>query len=205
VDWYRWHEGYQKSGQLHDRLLTIQHQLRGRPQVRKRLDALARGTLRAGDPELRHPVTSRVQEAFVRIELVPETVVEESRYWTIAVNLNQNLIGRLILVLNRDAEAVTAVSSPEWSDLHREIARTRRALNVIFEPDQYNYAFLMNQDAQVHLHVVPRYADRRTWSGAQFEDIHYGELFGGDQRYLPAGQLAQLAMEIRRRLPPIGQ
>jgi len=141
----------------------------------------------------------------VRSELVPETLVEEGQYWTIAVNLNQNLIGRLILVLNRDAEAVTAVSLPEWSDLHREIARTRHVLNVMFQPDQYNYAFLMNQAAQVHLHVVPRYAEQRTWSGAQFEDIHYGELFGREQRILPAGQLAQLAMEIRRRLPSTGE
>jgi diadenosine tetraphosphate (Ap4A) HIT family hydrolase len=134
-------------------------------------------------------------------ELVPETVVEESRYWTIAVNLNQNLIGRLILVLNRESEAVTAVSLAEWSDLHREIARTRRALDALFQPDQYNYAFLMNQDAQVHLHVVPRYAGERTWSGAQFEDICFGQMFGREQRTLPIDQLAQLAAEIRGRLP----
>jgi hypothetical protein len=50
------------------------------------------------------PITSSAQEALVAIErLVPETVVEKGRYWTIAVNLNQNLIGRLIIVLNRDA------------------------------------------------------------------------------------------------------
>jgi diadenosine tetraphosphate (Ap4A) HIT family hydrolase len=137
----------------------------------------------------------------VRRELVPETVVAESRYWTIAVNLNQNLLGRLILVLIRDVEAVTAVSPPEWSDLHQEIARTRRALDVMFQPDQYNYAFLMNQDAQVHLHVVPRYAEQRTWSGARFEDSWYGELFGRDQRILPTAELARLAAEIRGRLP----
>jgi diadenosine tetraphosphate (Ap4A) HIT family hydrolase len=137
----------------------------------------------------------------LRSELVPETLVEESQYWTIAANLNQNLIGRLILVLNRDAEAITALSAPEWSDLHWEIARTRRALDVIFQPDQYNYAFLMNLAPQVHLHVVPRYAEPRTWAGAQFEDIHYGELFGREQRILPNDQLARLATEIRRRLP----
>ena len=95
-------------------------------------------------------------------ELVPETVVEESRYWTIAKNLNQNLIGRLILVLNRDEVAVTSLSLSEWSDLQAEIARTRGALDALFQPDQYNYAFLMNQDAQVHFHVVPRYAGQRT-------------------------------------------
>lgn len=156
-------------------------------------------------PILGELVTSSAQEALVLSDLVPETVVEEGRYWTIAVNLNQNLIGRLILVLNRNAEAVTAVSSPEWSDLHREIARTRHVLNAMFQPDQYNYAFLMNQAAQVHLHVVPRYADQRTWSGAQFDDIHYGELFGPEQRILPTDQLARLAMEIRRRLPSTGE
>src|SRR5205807_1670322 len=147
---------------------------------------------------------SSAGEAPVPIELVPQTVIEKSRHWTIAANLNQNLIGRLILVLNRDVEAVTALSSPEWSDLHGEIARTRRALDALFQPDQYNYAFLMNQDAQVHLHVVPRYAEQRAWSGAQFEDLYYGELFGREQRILSNDQLARLATEIRLRLPPKG-
>ena len=138
-------------------------------------------------------------------ELVPETIVEQGRSWAIAVNLNQNLIGRLIIVLNREAEAVTAVSPQEWSDLHREVARTRHALDDMFQPDQYNYAFLMNQVAQVHLHVVPRYAEQRTWSGARFEDNYYGELFGREQRILPTDQLARLATEVRSRLPPWGE
>lgn len=135
------------------------------------------------------------------IDLVPETFVADTEHWTIATNLNQNLLGRLVLVLRRDVEAVTELASAEWTSLHREIVRTRAALDALFQPDQHNYAFLMNHDAQVHLHVVPRYATPRTWSGELFDDPHYGQLFGPEHRALSVDRLARLAADVRRALP----
>lgn len=99
------------------------------------------------------------------LHLLPGTVIERGQHWTIATNLNQNLIGRLIVVAARDVDSVTALSPGELQDLHRHMGRTRVALDALFQPDQYNYAFLMNQDAQVHVHVVPRYAQPRQWAG----------------------------------------
>lgn len=140
--------------------------------------------------------------AVMTLALRPGTVVGDSPRWTLAINLNQNLIGRLVIVLRRDEQSVTGLTAGEWADLHREIARTRAALDALFRPDQYNYAFLMNQDADVHLHVVPRYAAPRDWAGERFEDAHYGELFGHEQRLLDTDLLTRLAGEIRGRLPP---
>lgn len=135
------------------------------------------------------------------IALIPETIIEQGRHWTIATNLNQNLIGRLVVVLVRDQESVTEVSPAEWMSLHHAICRTRGALDALFRPDQVNYAFLMNQDAQVHLHVVPRYRTPREWLGEWFEDAHYGELFGHEQRILSTDRLGRLAEDVRRSLP----
>jgi diadenosine tetraphosphate (Ap4A) HIT family hydrolase len=106
-----------------------------------------------------------------------------------------------MLVANRRLDSVTALSQDEWLDLHRQISRVTVALDQLFRPDQYNHAFLMNVDAQVHLHVVPRYREARTWNGQTFTDPNFGRLFGTEQRLLPAAGLAALAASIRAHLP----
>ena len=137
----------------------------------------------------------------MRLTLLPETIVEERDGWTIAVNRNQDLLGKTMLVLRRDCTAVTDIEPAEWADLHVEIARVTAALRTLFAPDQLNYAFLMNLDAQVHLHVVPRYTSSRTWRDQQFEDPHWGSAFGHEQRVLDGASLAALASQLRDALP----
>jgi diadenosine tetraphosphate (Ap4A) HIT family hydrolase len=43
----------------------------------------------------------------------------------------------------------------------------------VFAPDHLNYSFLMNADAHVHLHVVPRYVGVRELVGVTFEHVTY--------------------------------
>lgn len=95
------------------------------------------------------------------MSLQPESVVEVGRLWTVAVNYNQDLLGKTMLVLNRACVSVTDVRLDEWADLHRQIGRVTHRLNTLFAPDGYNFAFLMNQDPEVHLHVLPRYHGQR--------------------------------------------
>ena len=44
------------------------------------------------------------------MSLVPETVVERGELWTVAVNRNQNLLGKTVLVLNRPEVSVARLS-----------------------------------------------------------------------------------------------
>ena len=132
--------------------------------------------------------------------LIAETVVEDRGSWSLAVNLNQNLLGKTMLVLNRPCTAVIEVQPTEWAALHNELRRLVPALVSLFQPDQFNFAFLMNQAAQVHLHVIPRYAGPRQWSGLTFRDDHWGSSFGSEQRRLPGELLRRLAAELRAAL-----
>lgn len=129
------------------------------------------------------------------------TLVIADPLWTVAVNHNQNLLGKTVLVVNRPVESVTALRPDEWSNLHCQITRVTEALDELFKPDQYNHAFLMNADAHVHLHVVPRYRTERRWGGQIFSDPHFGALFGTEQRVFNAAELASLAAAIRASLP----
>jgi diadenosine tetraphosphate (Ap4A) HIT family hydrolase len=116
------------------------------------------------------------------------------------VNRNQNLLGKCMVVLRRPCTAVTDLSADEWGALRDELRRLVPALDRLFRPDQVNHAFLMNEEAQVHLHVVPRYAGPREWRGRSFTDEHWGRVFGTEQRSLPPADLERLAGEIRAQL-----
>ena len=127
-------------------------------------------------------------------------VVERGELWTLALNRNQDLPGKSILVLNRHCERVSDVATEEWASLHPYAKRVTSALDTLFAPDLYNLAFLLNFDAHVHLHVVPRYASPVEWRGETYTDEHYGSLFGKEQ--LPASEeaLEELAEGLRGRL-----
>ena len=135
------------------------------------------------------------------LALDPGTVIREGPLWRVAVNRNQDLPGKVVLVLRREAGDVLEVTGEEWASFTDELRRVRAAVDALFQPDAWNHAFLMNLDPQVHCHVVPRYAGERRWGGLVFTDPHFGSVFGPEQRLLPAPQLAALRDEIRARLP----
>jgi diadenosine tetraphosphate (Ap4A) HIT family hydrolase len=137
------------------------------------------------------------------IALAPETIIERDALWTIALNRNQNLLGKVMLALNRPLEEVILLREDEWADLHRQMRRVTLALTAAFQPDHVNYAFLQNQDRQVHLHIIPRYAAGRCYAGATFEDPDYP-----DHYHVPASPhtvsqecLVALVETIRCALP----
>jgi len=86
------------------------------------------------------------------------------------VNYNQNKLGKCMIVLKRHDEDICKLSDDELRDLWAIIRKLKGALTSCFQPDHFNYAFLMNQDAHVHLHVIPRYHGHRTFAGIEFED-----------------------------------
>jgi diadenosine tetraphosphate (Ap4A) HIT family hydrolase len=136
------------------------------------------------------------------IRLAPETIIARGAFWTIALNRNQNLLGKVMLVLNRPLEQVILLREDEWVDLHQQMRRVSLALIAAFQPDHFNYAFLQNQDRQVHLHIIPRYAASRAFAGETFEDPNYP-----DHYHVPAAphilsneQSSALSETVRRAL-----
>jgi len=127
-------------------------------------------------------------------------VVERGEIWTLAINRNQNLLGKSMLVLNHHREHVSELTPEEWAALHPYVTRVTAALDGLFAPDRYNLAFLMNLDVHVHLHVVPQNASPREWRGETYVDTHFGSLFGTEQRLVPEETLNALTDTVSERL-----
>jgi diadenosine tetraphosphate (Ap4A) HIT family hydrolase len=100
-------------------------------------------------------------------------VVRASPLWFAFVNRNQDLLGKTIIALRRHEEEVAGISRAEWAELQQEIRWVTERLRQAFAPDHFNYAFLMNADRHVHLHVIPRYVGTRTVAGFRFADPDY--------------------------------
>lgn len=130
----------------------------------------------------------------------PTTVLREGDAWRVVLNKNQDLLGKTMLVLRRESSDVLDVEPEEWAAFRDELRTVRAAVDQLFQPDRWNHAFLMNADAQVHCHVVPRYAAAREWDRLTFTDPHFGEVFGREQRILAPAQLQRLRRAIQERL-----
>ncbi len=120
-------------------------------------------------------------------------IVCRGEHWRLVLNRNQNLLGKCFLVARRHIEQVAELTEAEWADLRREVARATEALRLAFQPDHFNYAFLQNLERHVHLHVIPRYAERRTFAGLEFEDPDYPGHYAVPS---PARRLAQDKFEL---------
>lgn len=107
-----------------------------------------------------------------------------------------------MIVIRRDCTAVVDVQDDEWANLRHELRRLVGALTALFNPVQLNYAFRMNVDAQVHLHVIPRYATACHWRGLVFADVHWRSAFGDEQRVLDSDALTALAGQVRDHSSP---
>lgn len=125
-------------------------------------------------------------------------VIGETALWQIRLNYNQNLLGKLLVVLKRHEVHVVGLSEQEWEELHVHIQRTTEQLRRAFAPDHFNYAFLQNQDRHVHLHVVPRYATGRLVAGVGFDDPDYPDHYSvpGPERRVSTAVLDALAQLI---------
>lgn len=139
-------------------------------------------------------------------------LIAESTFWKLILNRNQRFLGACFLSLKRHSESITELSPHEWSELQEEIKKTTNALWQCFAPDHFNYVFLQNQDRHVHMHILPRYANPRTFVGEEFDDPDYPSHYTipGYNHHLKEKQYDWIATEIKlqylkidaTRIPP---
>lgn len=131
----------------------------------------------------------------------PSLLVAESDCWAVLPNADQTLLGRCFLVLKRPETDVTALDDEEVIDLWTMTRHVRAALDGLWSPDHYNFAFLMNVDKQVHFHVIPRYVAPRMFQGQTFTDPSFGAHYAvGGERTLAPIDFAALVAALRARL-----
>lgn len=127
----------------------------------------------------------------------PRDVVGTWEHWHIVVNHNQNYLGKIMLVLRRHATDVTDLTPDEQSEFWDLLGAAKTALIGAFQPDHFNYTFLMNLDAHVHMHIIPRYARAQDFAGMTFVDGKLGEHYDLSSRIVPVSLRQAIALALR--------
>ena len=129
-------------------------------------------------------------------------ILYEGKLWRLVLNRDQRLLGKCFLVARRHVEAVADPTQEEWCALHLHLARVTCAIVAAFQPVHLDYAFLQNQDRHVHLHVIPRYREKRSFAGLPSTDpdcpAHYSVPSVAAE--LTPEQLGQLTRYLTRTL-----
>jgi diadenosine tetraphosphate (Ap4A) HIT family hydrolase len=132
-----------------------------------------------------------------RFQVDPRDLIGSWEHWHIVVNHSQNYLGKVMLVLRRHEIDVTNLTSAEQVELWSLLGRVKSALLGAFQPDHFNYAFLMNLDAHVHMHVIPRYAASQAFAGLTFTDGRIGEHYDLTSRIVPIEVRQAVALVLR--------
>ncbi len=100
----------------------------------------------------------------------PHTIIRSYRYWSVLLRPAQVTLGALILAAHEHAQAFPELSAASFSELHDVTRDIETALNKAFHYDKINYLMLMMVDPDVHFHVLPRYAQPKSFAGLEFTD-----------------------------------
>lgn len=100
----------------------------------------------------------------------PDSLIREYGYWTVQLRPQQATLGALVLVARSDVTAFSALKAPAFAEMQVAVNHIEETLGRLFAYDKINYLMLMMTDPQVHFHVLPRYAETRTFGGLAFDD-----------------------------------
>ena len=111
-----------------------------------------------------------------------ELLVREFDHWVWSVRGVQSTLGAGVLSLRRYAGQFGEVTAGEAAELSAAAGSIEAALKTAFKPDKFNYLMLMMVDPHVHFHVLPRYAEPRTFAGREWKDEGWPGIpaLGGD-------------------------
>jgi len=101
-----------------------------------------------------------------------ELLIKKFNYWTIYLNNNQSTLGRMFVVLNRHGlEDTLQLTNEEWTELKEVFDKLTEIIKSLYNHDLMNYLVLQLKDRNhFHMHLVPRYKDKREVHGEMFED-----------------------------------
>jgi len=99
-----------------------------------------------------------------------QTIIRSYQYWSVLLRPAQVTLGALVLVAHEPAKAFSELSVESFTELHTVTRDIELALTQAFHYDKINYLMLMMVDPDVHFHVLPRFAQSKSFAGMEFVD-----------------------------------
>ena len=129
-----------------------------------------------------------------------DMVIQRHQYWRLSLSRQQGYLGWCLIILQRHETDAANLTDEEIKELWSIVRSLRRALERLFHPDHFNYAFLGNVVRHVHMHVMPRYQAPREFGGREFVDRHWGWFSIPGAEEAPQALLDDLRAAIQAQL-----
>jgi diadenosine tetraphosphate (Ap4A) HIT family hydrolase len=100
----------------------------------------------------------------------PDTIIRQYAHWSVLLRPAQLTLGALVLIAHEPVQAFSELSPESFTELHEVTGWIESALKQAFHYDKLNYLMLMMVDPDVHFHVIPRYAQTKSFNGQEFID-----------------------------------
>lgn len=131
------------------------------------------------------------------------TVVKEYKNWILEVSCKQHTLGSLILFLKRETDPISLsqLSNEELLELRSITNEIEKAFaqSNLFKPNQINYLQLGNNLKWLHIHCVPRYAEKRIFENEEWIDTTFGHIL----IWKKEGASKKLLVDITKAIKPL--
>jgi diadenosine tetraphosphate (Ap4A) HIT family hydrolase len=111
-----------------------------------------------------------MREETLKKFLCPESIVKEYDNWLLLCRFKQTTLGSLILICKDDVTAFSDISPASFAEFSKIVPEIETKLQATFGYEKINYLMLMMYDPEVHFHIIPRYAEPKTFEGITFPD-----------------------------------
>lgn len=129
----------------------------------------------------------------------PASLIADYENWYVLLRPEQVTLGALILIEKNGYENFSDISPESFAELAHATSDIERALRDHFCCEKINYLMLMMVDPEVHFHVIPRYADEKTFDGVKFADPGWPAIPNlGSSNALEANQFEGLRAALAR-------
>ena len=132
----------------------------------------------------------------------PDTLIADYSDWVVLLRPQQVTLGSLVLACKAPATAFSDIGPAAFEGLAAAIGDIEACLGEAFAYDKINYLMLMMVDPHVHFHVLPRYAEPRSFAEADFADAGWPaapDLKAVNE--IAEAQRAELIAHLRDRWP----
>ncbi len=103
--------------------------------------------------------------------------IKSYKHWDLYLHENQCYLGRTFVQLKKEdgVDDFLSIEGEVRDEFFLIGEYVKAALKTLFQPDKMNYAALSNTSPVIHVHIVPRYKESRTFAGVVFKDVRWGK------------------------------
>jgi len=93
----------------------------------------------------------------------------------------QTYRGRCLVAYDKHVNDLNELSDEELSAFMKDVARTTRAMQKVFNPEKINYGAYSDKLSHLHFHLAPKYVDGPDYGGT-FQ-MNPGKTYLSDEEY----------------------